>query len=212
MTQSDLVTNHIPLVRSIATKLVGSKNKRYWDERKDALVTEGIIALVKCADRFDSERGVTFGQFARVSIRNAMIRFLQRNSRNRNDTVSLDDRDEDGIPYHSSIGGDGQVEMIALRDELKHHLHPVEEWVVVKRYFEKMRMDDIAAQLGFPESRVSQIHKNAIRKLKRAFGPSSQASSGEKPQEENPNDNSRSDLLQVVRKMMWDEWGVEVSL
>lgn len=187
MTHSDLITNHIPLVRSIANRLDNPS-------LKDDLVGEGMVALVKCAEKFDPDCGITLGAYAKHRIRGAMIHYLRKNSGDA--TEPLGD-------YERTIGNDGQADTCALRDTLQHCLHPIEEWVIVKRYFDKNSFQDIESELGLTQERVSQIHSNAIRKLKTALGPTEDA-----PQEES--DDNQDALLQVVRKMIWDEWGVEV--
>ncbi len=194
MTQNDLVLKYIPLVHSIANRL-------NVPHLKDDLVGEGMIVLVKSAANYDPSRGVTFGQFTKKTIRQVMIKYLKKNSNH--NTVYLDDKDDTGASYYETIGRDGQADTTEFRDALAHYLHPVEEWVVTKRYFEKMSVESIATELGFNVSRVSLIHSNAIKKLKVAFDSPEVA-----PQEEE--DNNQNNLLQVVRKMIWDEWGVEV--
>lgn len=185
--RDDLVVNHIPLVHSVANKL-------NVPHQHEDLVGVGMVALVKTAAKYGPSYGVAFGAYAKRWIRKAMIKHLKRNADK--ETVPLDD-------HIHNIGGDGQANRTAILNDLRYYLHPVEEWVVVKRYFEKMRIDDIATELGFETSRVSQIHGNAIRKLRKAFGDTEDA-----PREEDG--NNQDDLLQVVRKMIWDEWGLEV--
>jgi RNA polymerase sigma factor for flagellar operon FliA len=67
--RNDSVLQHLPLVRSIATRL----RRRVPELDADDLMSAGTIGLIEAADRFDNDRGVSFGTFAYPRIRGAIL-------------------------------------------------------------------------------------------------------------------------------------------
>ncbi len=57
-------------------------------------------------------------------------------------------------------------DILAKIKELLDKLTPMEKHVILKHYYEGERFIDIAYQLGVSKQRVSQLHNNAIRKLR----------------------------------------------
>jgi RNA polymerase sigma factor (sigma-70 family) len=69
-----LVVQYLPMVRSLAWSIA---RKFPQSCQVDDLVGEGVLALVECTARFDSERGTTFGAFARPRAHGAMWDHVQ---------------------------------------------------------------------------------------------------------------------------------------
>ena len=77
----------------------------------------------------------------------------------------------DGVTQHDSIADDSQEDPFdcASRSELKdliaqriRQLPPVQQKVLALYYFEDLRLREIAEAFGLTESRISQIHSQAI--------------------------------------------------
>ncbi len=66
-----LIESHLPLVQSLARRYAGR------GEPLDDLVQAGSVGLVKASDRFDPDRGVTFGTFAASAIEGEIRRHLR---------------------------------------------------------------------------------------------------------------------------------------
>jgi RNA polymerase sigma factor for flagellar operon FliA len=77
----------------------------------------------------------------------------------------------DGVPPHDSIADESQTDPSenASRSELKdliaariRQLPPIQQKVLALYYFEDLRLREIAQAFGLTESRISQIHSQAI--------------------------------------------------
>jgi len=82
---ADLIRRHLPLVRAIARRYVGS------GEPLDDLVQVGSVGLVKAARRFDGSRGVPFSAYAAPTIDGE----LRRHLRDRASTVRVPRRQQE---------------------------------------------------------------------------------------------------------------------
>jgi len=70
----DVVLQHLPLIRTIATRL----SKRLPPSVEvDELVNIGVIGLLNACDRFDSSKGVPFKAYAELRIKGQMIDALR---------------------------------------------------------------------------------------------------------------------------------------
>jgi Sigma-70 region 2 len=79
--QTKLVSDHVPLFKSIARQFAG---KRDW--LRDDLETHGMEKLVSLVRDYDSTRGVTFGAFAKRRLMGAMRDYLKNHPR----TISIE--------------------------------------------------------------------------------------------------------------------------
>jgi len=73
--REDLVLHNLPLVLSIAGRF------RYSDLGYDDLIQEGILGLIKAADRYNPERGTRFGTLAVWWIRQSIGRAIANTGR-----------------------------------------------------------------------------------------------------------------------------------
>lgn len=72
--RDELILQNMPLVTHIARKVVRRRAIDFED-----LVSEGVIALMKCVDRFDPSRGIKFVTYAWRGIYNHMTKYANRN-------------------------------------------------------------------------------------------------------------------------------------
>jgi RNA polymerase sigma factor (sigma-70 family) len=73
MTRSALVSDHLPLVYSLARDF----HRRSPSHAFDDLVSAGAVGLCEAARRFQRDRAVTFGTFAWYRIRGAIIDWMR---------------------------------------------------------------------------------------------------------------------------------------
>ncbi len=57
-------------------------------------------------------------------------------------------------------------DILAKIKQLLDRLTPMEKYVIVKHYYEGVKFIDIAGELAISKQRVSQLHNNAIKKLR----------------------------------------------
>lgn len=73
--QHEMIERHMPLVRSIAGKVL---NQIHGRAEYEDLIAYGQEGLVQAADRFDPSKGVAFSTFAYYRIRGAMFDGLRK--------------------------------------------------------------------------------------------------------------------------------------
>ena len=155
----------------------------------DDLVGAGTIGLIQAVDRFQASRGLQFGTYARHRIRGAMLDFLRkedplsRTERRRirgaeatncaagektaSATISLEwlpARELRKVPRAGC-----PASQIADRADLRrarHVLSARENRVISLLYELDWKNRDVARELGVNESRVSQIKRVALGKLR----------------------------------------------
>lgn len=151
----------------------------------DELYSAGLYGLMNAARSFDADRGAGFKTYAYHRIRGAILDelrrldFLPRSLRDRARAAGEDapvvlpiPTDEDGHESLASTRGNGVSEQrdlgVALHraiDELPDRMR-----VVMALYYrEGLKMREIGERLQLTESRVSQIHSNAVSRLRRVM-------------------------------------------
>lgn len=151
----------------------------------DELISAGTIGLIKAARRFDSERGLRFGTYARHRIRGEMLDYLrsldplsrgERKARRHNAAspeflggptwVSLDMVLTEISKIRSSE--EPQVDSISRRQitAARHVLSDRENRIIDLSFYAGWKNREIAQRMGVTEGRVSQIRANAISKLR----------------------------------------------
>ncbi len=74
--KEQIIQEHIPLVKYIASRVMFGKNK--YMEYED-LVSYGIIGLMDALKKFDNTKGMKFSSYASIRIKGAMIDELRKN-------------------------------------------------------------------------------------------------------------------------------------
>jgi len=181
-----------PIVERIARRAVASYGLPASVDASD-LVSCGVLGLGEAWDRFDPERGVPFEAYAIPRIKGAVIDAIraadwvprkarQRARENGEQLVALVSMDQD----HDSEYGERMstaekiaddrlpepgAELMVAEDKREligtlNRLPEREKMIVTLHYFEGVALQDIAKSLGVTESRVSQLHTRALRKMR----------------------------------------------
>ena len=152
---------------------------------EDELFSAGMYGLMRAARSYDPSRGAGFKTYAYHRIRGAILDdlrrldFLPRSLRDRARTNGEDapsmvaiPTDEDG---HESLAA-RPAAAVSEQEDMHEVLHreidnlPDKMRIVMALYYrEGVKMRDIGEKLGLTESRVSQIHSNAVTRLRRAM-------------------------------------------
>lgn len=179
-TRETTIIQHLVHVRSIAGRL---RSKVPPCVTIDDLVGAGTIGLIQAVDRFEASRGLEFGTYAKHRIRGAMLDFLREE-----DPLSRAERrrvrtevTETALPVTVSLeqfpaqGPCGYVRAgctssrVADRVDLERArgcLSARENRVISLLFDLDWLSRDVASELGVNESRVSQIKKSALSKLR----------------------------------------------
>ena len=142
----------------------------------DDLVEIGMIELIKAADRFDPDKGVLFSTFVFLRLRNAMVDAFRKAGKSIR-ALSLNECEEeiellsciqDPNAVDPSLSADQAERLDGLRQRVKK-LKPAERQVIQYLYGFGMTQAQAADEMKLTESRISQIHAEAIYKLKQGY-------------------------------------------
>lgn len=156
----------------------------------DDLVGAGTVGLIQAVDRFQPSRGLQFGTYARHRIRGAMLDFLRgedplsRTERRRiraaeatnaatgrraaSATISLEWLPPQELRKLCPRAGCAASQLADRADlrRARHALSARENRVISLLYELDWKNRDVAWELGVNESRVSQIKRVALSKLR----------------------------------------------
>jgi len=152
---------------------------------EEELFSAGLYGLMKACRSYDPARGAVFKTYAYHRIRGAILDelrrldFLPRSLRDKAKEIGEDPpsvlaipTDEDGNESLPARPVEAGAERSDLHAALLKEIDglPEKMRLVMVLYYQKgLRMREIGAQLRLTESRVSQIHSNAILRLRRVF-------------------------------------------
>lgn len=187
-----LVEDHLGLVKVIAG-IMFSRMPRLVD--LDTLVSDGYIGLMQAAEKFDTSQGVKFTTYAQRRIRGAMLDaarvrdWVPRLQREQEKQGIVPERNirfhsldapcglkEDGTPRRlGEFLPDGSTEKDQLesREGLHRLIHGLPEQmrhVLILYYQEDLTMEEIGEALGVSQSRISQVHSQALDRIRKRMG------------------------------------------
>ncbi|MCX8228436.1 MAG: sigma-70 family RNA polymerase sigma factor [Planctomycetota bacterium] len=152
---------------------------------EEELHAAGMMGLWKATRSYDASKGAEFKTYAYHRIRGAVLDelrtldFLPRSMRERAKRDGIAAPAVVGIPVNEdgseSLSGcrrSSSVENADLHAALMKEMEDLPEKMraVMHLYYQEgMKMRDIGERLSLTESRVSQIHANAIARLRRSF-------------------------------------------
>ena len=152
---------------------------------EDELFAAGMYGLMRAARSYDPTRGAGFKTYAYHRIRGSILDdlrrldFLPRSMRDRARKNGEEAPSVIGIPTdedgHESLAAH-QAEVESESSDMRDLLHreidalPDKMRIVMSMYYrEEMKMREIGEKLHLTESRVSQIHSNAVSRLRRVM-------------------------------------------
>lgn len=172
--RQEMVVRYLPLARKLARPL-----KDKWPGLCDEFESAAALALVEAAESFDPQRNVNFATFARHRIRGALLdtqreafEHTQRFLTNTPATGSL-------LMGHGTETGNGRILGVEpsrpIGDELERNeavedclskLPKKHQAACRQTYFHGRTQVEIAKMLGYSQSRLSTIHKEALEYLR----------------------------------------------
>jgi RNA polymerase sigma factor for flagellar operon FliA len=185
-----LIVDHVPLIDLTVSQVLRRRRLPAYVTR-DELLSAAQLGLVKAALRFNPDRGASFKTYALVRMYGAVIDELREASPLSraawkkylagDESVCRHYLDIDSHPEleaELSIGASQDqpltvdFEQSALR-QLLRTLPAREEKLLLLYYRDNLTMRAIGDRIGVNESRVSQLHARALRRLRRQMGASS---------------------------------------
>ncbi len=186
--QNRRVVAGLPFVEALARRMAASMPNSI---DVGDLVQDGVLGLIDAAHRFDEDRGIKFETFAERRVRGAMIDALRRDAwprgvrrqRRELDAARESLRRELGhepslADLAARVGSDENAPDTAYekRETRERVLAAIaslpwrERKVIGLYYYGEVTMKQIGSEIGVNESRVSQLHARAIRRLRDALG------------------------------------------
>ena len=173
-----LIEHNLRLVFHIVKKYinVGNKHNFYFDT--EDLMSVGSIGLIKAVDSFDLNKGTKFATYSSRCIELEILNYIRKFKKldiSIDNQISINNGENsftiaDTIPSNKNIEED-----IIFKNNLKDVKNSLtllteeEKKVIALRYNnrKKIPQQKIADMLGYSQSYVSRIEKNALKKLKK---------------------------------------------
>lgn len=169
----DLVQLYLPWVGRLArhiTRGISSPAAGIED-----LVQVGSVGLVQSIERFDPDRGASFTTFARTRVTGAMrdyLRVVSHLSRSHHAAISRGESPPvrvgslgTGMDIASSPQPAAGMQASEFWWEATRGCRPTERLTVFGKYRDHLPMAAIGRYLGLSESRISQIHHQAVQQI-----------------------------------------------
>lgn len=176
-----LVEAHLHLVTTIARH---HGRRAYPRLDMNDLKGAGAVGLVEASRRFNPELGIPFGAFARRRIEGAILEFMRTSDpltrtqrRHVKDGTRADvqmlsiDASDMPLAVHDDRPS-AEVDTIRAREralllEMIRALPKRHRKVILQRYYKDAPMNGLCGSLRCGHSRISQIHAEAITRLRR---------------------------------------------
>ena len=166
------------VVNRIRPRLPGSVSE-------DELYSAGMVGLMTAARSYDSSRGAEFKTYAYHRIRGAILDelrrldFLPRSQREKARRlghhapmvvgIPTDENGQESLAADESVSGWETADLLSAVQDQVAQLPTKMRQVMELYYRDGLRMREIGEQMQLTESRVSQIHSNALAQLRRAL-------------------------------------------
>jgi RNA polymerase sigma factor (sigma-70 family) len=167
-----LVENYLPLVAKLVDRVWLSS---HIGLTRDDLLSAGAYGLLMAARRFDPNRGVGFGVFARSHVHGAVMREINLALRavgGLSDEVLAPPTEEiesDSIPDTEGANRLDPAEAAEVREMMEYTLSSGERLALTLYYFEELTVAEVAAVLEQSPSSVARTIKAALGKLRAAI-------------------------------------------
>lgn len=180
--RDEMIVDALPLVATIAKHMA---QRLPPSVTIDELTSAGTIGLIKAAGRFDSERGLQFGTYARHRIRGEMLDYLRsldplsRGERRTRRQCAACPKVSGGptlvsidlvLTEVSKIRSDDERPVDSISQtritRARHCLSERENRIIDLSFYAGWKNREIARQMGVTEGRISQIRANALAKLR----------------------------------------------
>jgi RNA polymerase sigma factor for flagellar operon FliA len=183
-----LVDIHLPLVRRVASRLV-QRARPYLEA--DDLVAIGVEAVLRAAERFDADRGVSFATYVYLRVRGAMMEGIgavgplsrgavrKRSGRpepqGRLSMLRFDERHGYGgtrRAVHEQVLF--RIEASRVAPHLARALEALDERdrsIIERHYFGGDTLCEIGTAMGHSRSWASRVHTDALARLRDALRP-----------------------------------------
>ncbi|MCK5052139.1 MAG: sigma-70 family RNA polymerase sigma factor [Candidatus Cloacimonetes bacterium] len=152
MNKKKIVTEYLPLVRSIAAKY----NKLGIPQ--EDLEQEGMIGLLEAANKYEEDKGAKFSTYATYWIKKYILTAVDKEKKHSLNSTKLNEE----------ITKDKKTETIkqATNIDLPSDMPENEKTVLTMLFQEEFTLKEIAEELGISRERVRQLKEKGLRRMR----------------------------------------------
>ena len=151
MNKEKIATEYLPLVKSIANKYA------HLGVPIEDLEQEGMIGLLKAADKFKDDKGAKFSTYATFWIKKKILAAIDKERKGSLDSIKLTEESveakEDKLKTSQYL-------------KLPQNMPDIERKILRMQFEEQCTLKEIAQELKISRERVRQLKEKALRRLK----------------------------------------------
>ena len=152
MNKEKIVTEYLPLVRSIAAKY----NKLRIPQ--EDLEQEGMIGLLKAANKYEKNRGAKFSTYATYWIKKYILAAVDKEKKHSLNSTNLNEE----ITKDKKAAAIKAVTNFDLPSDMPEN----EKTVLTMLFQDELTLKEIAEELGISRERVRQIKEKGLRRMR----------------------------------------------
>lgn len=151
MNKEKIATEYLPLVRSIVKKYA------HLGVPIEDLEQEGMIGLLKAADKFRDDKGAKFSTYATYWIKKKILAAIDNEKKSSLDSIKLTEESvetkEDELKTSQYL-------------KLPQNIPDTERKILRMLYEEQLTLKEIAQELKISRERVRQLKEKALRRMR----------------------------------------------
>jgi RNA polymerase sigma factor (sigma-70 family) len=168
--QDELIVEHLPQAHFVAKRIFHRIRRRIPLED---LEQYGALGLIVAAAHFDPTRGLKFKTYAEHRIRGAILDAIRKEThcRSGQDTQPIEWISFEGLGVTERRDESSERELLAVEakidsDRLLKHCTSIQKRALRGMYLEEKSQGQVGIEMGYPQSRVSQLATKARERLR----------------------------------------------
>ena len=163
----DLVENHYQVVEIITDKLLKNPGYREYRRFREDLIGVGSIALVRCAERFDHNRGVKFVTYCSRIIKGAIRNYIENKLyHQRHIECDIDSIDLDRYTTEEQDEQEGEEEYVEGLVDMFAPKTQIQKEAYYRLILGCESIGEVAKDLGVSIGTMRQIKGRLVKKLR----------------------------------------------
>ena len=151
MNKEKIATEYLPLVKSIANKYA------HLGVPLEDLEQEGMIGLLKAADKFEDDKNAKFSTYATYWIKKKILEAIDKEKKGSLDSIKLIDE---------SVETKEDELKISQYLKLPQNMPDIERQILRMLFEEQLTLKEIAQELEISRERVRQLKEKALRRMR----------------------------------------------